>query len=42
MYGGNESCILGFGKGNLGKERAHLEDNSVDVRVILKKDLKER
>ena len=38
-YGGNERCIQGFGGRNL-KERDHLEDLSVDMRVILKRILK--
>ena len=39
-YGGNVRCIQGFGEGNLGKERDHLEDLSVDLRIILKWILK--
>ena len=40
MNGRNESCILGFREGNLGKEIDHMEDLSVDMRIILKRLLK--
>jgi hypothetical protein len=35
MYGREESCIQGFGRGNLG-ERDYLENPGVDGRIILK------
>jgi len=34
-YGGEERCIQGFWWGNL-RERDHLEDQSVDRRIILR------
>lgn len=36
----NERCIQGFSEGNLGKERDHLEDLSIEMRIILKRVLK--
>jgi hypothetical protein len=33
--GGKQICIQGFGGGNL-RERDHLEDPGVDVRIILR------
>jgi hypothetical protein len=35
MYGGEESCIQGFGGGNL-REEGHLEDPGIDGRIILR------
>jgi len=34
-YVGEESCIQGFGSGNL-RERAHLENPGIDGRIILR------
>ena len=34
-YGGEESCMQGFGGGNL-REQYHLEDAGVDGRIILR------
>jgi len=37
--GGEDKCIQSFGWGNV-KERDHLEDPGVDVRIIFKEILK--
>jgi hypothetical protein len=34
-YGGEERCVQGFGGENL-RERKHLEDITIDGRIILK------
>ena len=38
MYGGEESCIQGFGAERCGnmRERGHLEEQGVDERIILR------
>jgi hypothetical protein len=41
MYGGQDRCIQGFGRGDP-RERDHLEDIDVDGRIILKWTLKKR
>jgi hypothetical protein len=36
MYGGEERCIQGIGGVGDVRERGHLEDTGVDVRIILR------